>query len=169
VLFIDASKEFESGKKQNIIREQHISRVVDTYKEFLKGGGEIEKYAHRAKFEEIEKNEFNLNIPRYVDTFEKEEEIDIVAVQKRIEELDEEIIQNRMSDGSLTPPTALNSLFSSLNSSPSSRSSSVSSFRPPSFRFPLSYFNNSPEKKDGTIIKEKEELVVKLKEANNKI
>lgn len=93
VLFIDASKEFESGKKQNTIREQHISRVVDTYKEYLQGGGEIEKYAHRAKFEEIEKNEFNLNIPRYVDTFEKEEEIDIPAVQKRIEELDEELVK----------------------------------------------------------------------------
>jgi type I restriction enzyme M protein len=93
VLFIDASKEFENGKKQNTIREQHICRIVDTYKEFMQGGGEIEKYAHRATFEEIEKNEFNLNIPRYVDTFEKEEEIDIPAVQKRIEELDEELVK----------------------------------------------------------------------------
>ncbi|MBO9200604.1 MULTISPECIES: type I restriction-modification system subunit M [Niastella] len=93
VLFIDASKDFESGKKQNTIREQHISRIVDTYKEYLKGGGEKEKYAHRATLEEIEKNEFNLNIPRYVDTFEKEEEIDIPAVQKRIEELDEELVK----------------------------------------------------------------------------
>lgn len=93
VLFIDASKEFESGKKQNAIREQHISRIVDTYKEYLKGGGEIEKYAHRAGFDEIEKNEFNLNIPRYVDTFEKEEGVDIPAVQKRIEKLDEELMK----------------------------------------------------------------------------
>lgn len=93
VLFIDASKDFESGKKQNKIREQHINRVVDTYKEFLKGGGEMAKYSHRASFAEIEKNEFNLNIPRYVDTFEKEEEIDIPAVQKRIEELEEELVK----------------------------------------------------------------------------
>lgn len=93
VLFIDASKDFESGKKQNKIREQHINRIVDTYKAFLDGGGEVEKYAHRATLEEIEKNEFNLNIPRYVDTFEKEEEIDIPAVQKRIDELEEELVK----------------------------------------------------------------------------
>lgn len=96
VLFIDASKDFESGKKQNRLREPHIQKIIDTYKAFLNGGGEIEKYAHRAGFEEIEKNDFNLNIPRYVDTFEKEEDVDIPAVQKRIEELEEELAKVRV-------------------------------------------------------------------------
>jgi len=91
ILFIDAGKEYESGKKQNKIREPHIAKIVDTYKAFLKGKGEVEKYAHRATYDEVSGNDFNLNIPRYVDSFEKEEEIDIPAVQQKIEELELEL------------------------------------------------------------------------------
>ncbi len=84
VLFIDASKEFEAGKKQNKLREPHIKKIADTFKQ----GKEIEKYSHKATFEEIEQNDFNLNIPRYVDTFEAEPEVDIKAVKKEIAELE---------------------------------------------------------------------------------
>ncbi|WP_070138427.1 type I restriction-modification system subunit M [Crocinitomix algicola] len=84
VLFIDASKEFESGKKQNKLRESHIQQVLDAYEGFE----DIEKYAHRATFEEIKENDFNLNIPRYVDTFEAEEEVDLDQVKTEIETLE---------------------------------------------------------------------------------
>ena len=85
VLFIDASKEFGSGKNQNILREEDIEHIVSIYRRFLdedlQPGVVEDKYAYVASPEEIKENDFNLNIPRYVDTFEEEEEIDIKAVQ----------------------------------------------------------------------------------------
>jgi type I restriction enzyme M protein len=84
VLFIDASKDFESGKKQNKLRAPHMQKVMDAFNDFQS----IEKYAHRATFEEIEGNDFNLNIPRYVDTFEAEEVVDLKQVQRDIETLE---------------------------------------------------------------------------------
>lgn len=91
VLFIDASREFEDGKKQNRLRNQDIEKIVSTFKEFK----EIDKYSHRATLDEIKEAEFNLNIPRYVDTFEEEEEIDIAAVQKEIDQLEAELAETR--------------------------------------------------------------------------
>ena len=87
VLFIDASREYESGKNQNKLLDKHIEKIVDTYKKRKS----VDKYAHLAKPEEIEENDFNLNIPRYVDTFEEEEEIDIEAVQNEINQLEKEL------------------------------------------------------------------------------
>ncbi|MDD4530460.1 MAG: N-6 DNA methylase, partial [Candidatus Gracilibacteria bacterium] len=91
VLFIDASKGFETGKNQNKLREQDINKIVETYNDFhngkLQSGVVEEKYGYVATFEEIKENEFNLNIPRYVDTFVEEDEVDISSVQKEIEEL----------------------------------------------------------------------------------
>ncbi len=87
VLFIDASREYEQGKNQNKLRELDVERIVNTYKNFQTVG----KYAHRARFEEIQENDFNLNIPRYVDTFEDEMEVDIKATQKEIEKLEGEL------------------------------------------------------------------------------
>jgi type I restriction enzyme M protein len=84
VLFIDASKDFEAGKKQNRLRAIHMEKVMDTYTAFAS----VEKYAHRATFEEIEGNDFNLNIPRYVNTFEAEEVVDLKQVQEEIETLE---------------------------------------------------------------------------------
>lgn len=84
VLFIDASKEFEKVKNQNKLREHHIKKIVDTYT----NREEIEKYSHRALLQEIVDNDYNLNIPRYVDTFEEEEPIDIKAVMAEIKELE---------------------------------------------------------------------------------
>ena len=84
ILFIDASKEFEKVKTQNKLRPQHIQKIVDTYRERK----EIEKYSHLATLQEVVENDYNLNIPRYVDTFEEEEPIDIHAVMKEIKELE---------------------------------------------------------------------------------
>jgi type I restriction enzyme M protein len=95
VLFIDASKLYESGKNQNKLRPADIDHIVDTYRQFNEGklqpGVVEEKLSYVATFEEIRENEFNLNIPRYVDTFEEEPEVDIAAVQKKIEELEGEL------------------------------------------------------------------------------
>ena len=84
ILFIDASKEFEKVKTQNKLREQHIQKIVETYRDRK----EIEKYSHLASLQEIAENDYNLNIPRYVDTFEEEEPIDIKAVMAEIKELE---------------------------------------------------------------------------------
>ena len=73
VLFIDASNEFEKGKNQNFLLDEHQSKIFEAYSKRKN----IDKYAHVASFEEIKENDFNLNIPRYVDTFEEEEPIDI--------------------------------------------------------------------------------------------
>jgi len=91
VLFIDASREFEQGTNQNRLREQDIEKIVDTFRK----KETVEKYSYLASCAEIEENEFNLNIPRYVDTFEPEPEIDIFAVQKEIEEIEAKIATTR--------------------------------------------------------------------------
>jgi len=84
VLFIDASKGFEKVKTQNILREEHIDQIVETYRNRTV----TEKYSYRAPLQEIAENDYNLNIPRYVDTFEEEDEIDIQAVMQEIKELE---------------------------------------------------------------------------------
>jgi type I restriction enzyme M protein len=99
ILFIDASKEFENGKNQNKLRDKDMKHIVDTYQAFIKGKhlksekGEVleDKYAYRATLNDIQENDYNLNIPRYVDTFEEEAEIDIKATQKNIEKLKKEL------------------------------------------------------------------------------
>lgn len=78
ILFIDASKNFEKIKTQNQLREEDVIKIVDTYR----SRKEIEKYSHKANLDEIRGHDFNLNIPRYVDTFEAEEEIDIDRIAK---------------------------------------------------------------------------------------
>lgn len=89
VLFIDASKEFIKEKNQNKLTKENIDRIVNTYK----NRENIDKYAHLAEFNEIKDNDFNLNIPRYVDTFEEEEPIDIEQLSKEIVSLNNEIKQ----------------------------------------------------------------------------
>jgi type I restriction enzyme M protein len=95
VLFIDASREFVDGTNQNKLGEAHIRKIVDTYKAFKT----VEKYACRAKPEEIEENDFNLNIPRYVDTFEPEKPVDLKAVQKEIDDLENQLAGVRKQMG----------------------------------------------------------------------
>lgn len=98
VLFIDASREFESGTSQNRLCEEDIAKIVNTFDAFE----EVHKYAHPATLAQIEENEFNLNIPRYVDTFEPEPEVDIPTVRKEIARLEEELAAvDRELDGYL--------------------------------------------------------------------
>ncbi len=87
VLFIDASRKFEKGKRQNAMTDEHIDSVIDLYDK----RETAEKEAFLASFEDIEKNDFNLNIPRYVDTFEKEEEIDLNVLLADMKKTDEEL------------------------------------------------------------------------------
>ena len=87
ILFIDASREFEKAKNQNRLTEEHINRIVETYRK----REDIEKYAHVASVEEIRDNDYNLNIPRYVDTFEEEEQIDLDEVRLMLEQDRKEI------------------------------------------------------------------------------
>jgi type I restriction enzyme M protein len=88
ILFIDASKEFEKNKNQNYLTNKNIAKIFETYK----NRKEIEKYSHLAMMQEIAENEYNLNIPRYVDTFEEEEIVDIKAVANNLKELNEKEI-----------------------------------------------------------------------------
>jgi type I restriction enzyme M protein len=91
ILFIDASRDFEPGKKQNRLRDEDVAKIVDTYR----GRIERERYSKTATFEEIAENGFNLNIPRYVDTFEPEPEIDLQAVQNEIRDLEGKLAETR--------------------------------------------------------------------------
>ena len=87
VLFIDASKKFDKGKKQNTMTDEHIDAIVDLYHK----RETIDKESYLASFEDIEKNDFNLNIPRYVDNFEKEEEINLNELLTEMKQTDDEI------------------------------------------------------------------------------
>jgi type I restriction enzyme M protein len=92
VLFIDASREFESGKNQNRMREDvEVAKIVETYR----SRQIVDKYSYLASREEICENDYNLNIPRYVDTFVEEEEVDIAAVQERIVGIERELAEVR--------------------------------------------------------------------------
>lgn len=91
VLFIDASRDYQSGKNQNALLEEHMAKVLSTFRVRQP----VDKYAHVATLQEIADNDFNLNIPRYVDTFEEEEEIDVAAVEQEIERLEGELVEVR--------------------------------------------------------------------------
>ncbi|MDD2236184.1 MAG: type I restriction-modification system subunit M [Kiritimatiellae bacterium] len=91
VFFIDASREFEQGTNQNKLRPEDMDKIVNTFRKRKS----IEKYARLVPLAEIEENEFNLNIPRYVDTFEPEPEVDIKAVQKSIKEIEAKLEKTR--------------------------------------------------------------------------
>jgi type I restriction enzyme M protein len=91
VMFIDASQEFEQDTNQNRLTSNHIEKIINTYDNYE----DVDKYAYAATKGEIADNDFNLNIPRYVDTFE-EEEIDIQATQDEIERLQSELAEVRV-------------------------------------------------------------------------
>jgi type I restriction enzyme M protein len=97
VLFIDASAEgnYEKGKNQNILRDIDIARIVSTYEKRKT----VDKYSYRAFRKEIQENDYNLNIPRYVDTFEEEELVDIDEVKKNIADIEKELakVQSQMA------------------------------------------------------------------------
>lgn len=87
VLFVDASNLFEKEKKQNVMKEEHIEKVVKLYNDRKS----VDKLSFLASYEDIEKNDFNLNIPRYIDTSEEEEEIDIRELSANLRNIDREI------------------------------------------------------------------------------
>ena len=87
MLFIEASREYEKGKSQNKLTKENIQKILETYKNYK----EVEKYSHVATMDEIKENGYNLNIKRYVDTFEEEEEIDIEETKKNIEKINKEL------------------------------------------------------------------------------
>lgn len=87
ILFIDASKEFKVKKPKNYLALENIDKIYQTFLDRK----EVDKFAHLADINEIKENDYNLNIPRYVDTFEEEEEVDIEATMKEIAELNPQI------------------------------------------------------------------------------
>jgi type I restriction enzyme M protein len=87
VLFIDASQHFEKVKTQNVLRHDHIDKIVETYRNRT----QEDKYSKRVSLEVIAENDYNLNIPRYVDTFEAEEAIDINAIAYKIKSIDQQM------------------------------------------------------------------------------
>ncbi|NQT26039.1 type I restriction-modification system subunit M [candidate division KSB1 bacterium] len=89
ILFIDASQHFEKVKNQNVLLDEHIEHIVHTYRERIAE----EKYSYVADLDEVRENDFNLNIPRYVDTFEEEEPVDLDAVSKDLKALNDEMKQ----------------------------------------------------------------------------
>lgn len=101
ICFIDASKEFEKGKQQNYITDEHIEKIVSAYS----NREDIEKYCHIASMEEIRENDFNLNIPRYVDTTEEEPEVDLKQLSSNIRE-----INHAIKEGNTTLLNMLNEL-----------------------------------------------------------
>jgi len=97
ILFIDASQDYQSGKNQNTLLDGHTKKILSTFEK----REEIEKYSYLASYDELEENDFNLNIPRYVETFEEEDEIDIEAVQQKINTLENELVEVRGKMASL--------------------------------------------------------------------
>lgn len=89
VIFIDASNEFEKGKNQNNLTDENVQKIIETYI----SRETIDKYSYASTIEEIKGNDCNLNIPRYVDTFEEEELVDLAEVSKRLKEIDDEIAE----------------------------------------------------------------------------
>ncbi|EHQ06511.1 type I restriction-modification system subunit M [Leptonema illini] len=87
ILFIDASRHFEKVKNQNQLRPEDVEKIVTTFRERKVE----EKYSYLASIDEIRENDYNLNIPRYVDTFEEEEPIDLKAISKELKSLDKEM------------------------------------------------------------------------------
>lgn len=87
VLFINAAEHFEKGKRQNQLLPEHIEKIIDTYQHRK----EEERYARRVDMEEIKKNDFNLNISRYVSTATKEEDVDLESIHEEITALDRKI------------------------------------------------------------------------------
>ena len=87
ILFIDSSQHFEKAKNQNYLRLQDIEKIVNTYRERKTE----DKYSCVATLDEVRENDYNLNIPRYVDTFEEEEPVDLQAVSNELKALEKDI------------------------------------------------------------------------------
>jgi len=107
VLFIDASKEFEKTKNQSWLSDEHVAKIFDTYK----NRREVDKYSHKASIAEIKENEYNLNIPRYVNVFEDEIQIDIKEVAKKIKSIQKEEIELKNKIAGFCDDLKIDNLF----------------------------------------------------------
>jgi len=107
VLFIDASKHFEKGKNQNHLRPEDVDKIIETYEQ----RNNQDKYSHIASLEELRENDYNLNIPRYVDTFEEEAEVDLDEVVAEIRKLDAESAELNKKIQEYTRELGINSPF----------------------------------------------------------
>ena len=87
ILFIDASEHYEKVKTQNVLREEHIQKIVTTYRDRTTE----DKYSYVATMDEVKENDYNLNIPRYVDTFEEEEPVDLDLVSSELQALESDM------------------------------------------------------------------------------
>jgi type I restriction enzyme M protein len=90
ILFVDASAYFEKAKNQNFLRDEDVDKIISTYRDRL----QEDKYSYCAPLSEVAENDFNLNIPRYVDTFEEEDEIDLTAVAQELRQIDAGMEEN---------------------------------------------------------------------------
>lgn len=107
ICFIDASAEFEKSGNQNVLANEHVQKIVDTFTTRKN----VEKYAYVASMDEVEENEFNLNIPRYVDTFEDEDPVDLEAVVKQLKTIESEMVEADKVIRSLCSELGLESPF----------------------------------------------------------
>ena len=103
ILFVDASKGFQKDKAKNRLKPENVQKIIAAYQSYANGdraGAEVEKYSHVATLEEVKKNDYNLNIPRYVDTAEEEEIVDIDTVNAEIADLKAQIadVEAKMSE-----------------------------------------------------------------------
>jgi type I restriction enzyme M protein len=87
ILFIDASNDFDKVKTQNVLTDKHLSNIIETYR--LRQTKD--KYSYVAPLSEVKENDYNLNIPRYVDTFEEEEAIDLLSISSDLKALEKDI------------------------------------------------------------------------------
>lgn len=107
ILFIDGSKEFEKVKNQNVLRGEHIEKIANTYRDRLA----IDKFSALVTLEEVAANDYNLNIPRYVNTFEEAEPIDINAVAQQLQDLDKQIAETDKTIAAFCKELGINTPF----------------------------------------------------------
>jgi len=107
ILFIDGSKEFEKVKNQNVLRGEHIDKIANTYRDRVA----IDKFSALATLEEVKTNDYNLNIPRYVNTFEEGESIDIDAVAMELQELDKAMAETDKTIAAFCKELGINTPF----------------------------------------------------------
>ena len=86
IFFIDASREFQEGKNQNVLRDEDVEKIVSTFDNYE----EVEKYSRIVTLDEIKENDYNLNISRYIDITEEEEQIDVAQAIKELKQLEQE-------------------------------------------------------------------------------
>ena len=107
ILFIDASNEFEKVKNQNILTDENVAKIIETFK----SRETIDKYSYLASLDEVKENDYNLNIPRYVDTFKEEALVDLDVVSKQLQALDSEMAETNNTIAKFCDELGINKPF----------------------------------------------------------